>query len=51
MLLSACSQEPNTPQGEKEPDVVNEEDNQDKEPDVVDEEGNQDKEENKAVWK
>ncbi|MDR7080170.1 hypothetical protein J2Y03_005230 [Neobacillus niacini] len=47
LLLSACSQQPSSPQGEKEPDVVDEEDNQDKEPDVVNEEGNQDKEENK----
>ena len=60
LLLSACSQQPSTPQGEKAPDVVDEknnqdkepvivdeEDNQDKEPDVVNEEGNQDKEENK----
>src|SRR3954452_1678553 len=46
LVLAACSQEPNTPQGEKEPDVVNEENNQDKEPDVVEEEGNQDKEPN-----
>lgn len=46
LVLAACSQEPNMTQGEKEPDVVNEENNQDKEPDVVEEEGNQDKEPN-----
>jgi hypothetical protein len=46
LLLAACSPEPNTPQGEKEPDIVDE-GNQDKEPNVVKEEGNQDKGETK----
>src|SRR3954449_7928834 len=44
LVLAACSQEPNTPQDEKGPDVVNEENNHDKEPDVVDEENSQDEE-------
>ncbi|MEH7180959.1 Gmad2 immunoglobulin-like domain-containing protein [Neobacillus vireti] len=44
LVLAACSLQPDTSQGEKEPNVVKEDDNLDKEPDVVNKEDNQDEE-------